>query len=297
MGVFSELDMERDNFHSQEGAPAGFSVEDEAVTLESQAFQMQVSTVEQPAAVDAVPETSTDAVSNDGSGTGVKDVPEEKAETAESEDDKRKAHEEAEAKRKAEFDAKQAAKNAAVQEQLDKLAAMSDEEVLAASMQRVSEDTEKLTRRNMKECVAEHIQTKCLEDPAFARLTMHPKKNMIHCFQYISRKAWDYIQDELKANGIKPGPGQQAYGCDIPDGLCYQWAEDYFRDPDAKEDHEDEEKFVPKPYTGGTSKSKTAGKKDKGKKKAEKKPAEAPKTEPEPKPKDNGGQMSLLDAA
>lgn len=297
MGVFSELDMERDNFHSQEGAPAGFSVEDEAVSLEPQAFQMQLSTVEQPAAADAVPEAPTDAVSNDGSGTGVKDVPAEKTETAESEDDKRKAHEEAEAKRKAEFDAKQAAKNAAVQEQLDKLAAMSDEEVLAASMQRVSEDTEKLTRRNMKECVAEHIQTKCLEDPAFARLTMHPKKNMIHCFQYISRKAWEYVQDELKANGIKPGPDQQAYGCDIPDGLCYQWAEDYFRDPDAKEDHEDEEKFVPKPYTGGTSKSKTTGKKDKGKKKAEKKPAEAPKTEPEPKPKDNGGQMSLLDAA
>lgn len=297
MGVFSELDMERKNSCSEEAAPAGFSMEDETATLESQAFQMQVSTVEQPAAVDAVPEASTDAVSNDGSGTGVKDVPEEKAETAESEDDKRKAHEEAEAKRKAEFDAKQAAKNAAMQEQLAKLAAMSDEEVLAASMQRVSEDTEKLTRRNMKECVAEHIQTKCLEDPAFARLTMHPKKNMIHCFQYISRKAWEYVQDELKANGIKPGPGQQAYGCDVPDGLCYQWAEDYFHDPDAKEDHADEEKFVPKPYPGGTSKSKTTGKKDKGKKKAEKKPPETPKPEPDPKPKDNEGQMSLLEVA
>lgn len=297
MGVFSELAMERDNFCSQGDAPAGFSMEDEAVSLEPEAFQMQVSTVEQPAAVDAAPEAPTDTASNEGSETGAKDVPEKKAETAESEDAKRKAHEEAEAKRKAEFDAKQAAKNAAVQEQLAKLAAMSDEEVLAASMQRVSEDTEKLTRRNMKECVAEHIQTKCLEDPAFARLTMHPKKSMIRCFQYINRKAWEYVQDELKANGIKPGPGQQAYGSDIPDGLCYQWAEDYFRDPNAKEDHEDEEKFVPKPYTGSTSKSKTTGKKDKGAKKAEKKSAETPKPESEPKSKDNGGQMSLLEVA
>ena len=297
MGVFSELDMERKNSCSEEAAPAGFSMEDETATLESQAFQMQVSTVEQPAAVDTVSEAPADATGNEGIGTDAKEVPEKTAETAETEDAKRKAHEEAESKRKAEFDAKQAAKNAAMQEQLAKLAAMSDEEVLAASMQRVSEDTEKLTRRNMKECVAEHIQTKCLEDPAFARLTMHPKKSMIHCFQYISRKAWEYVQDELKANGIKPGPGQQAYGCDVPDGLCYQWAEDYFRDPDAKEDHEDEEKFVPKPYTGSTSKSKTTGKKDKGTKKAEKKTSEAPKPEPEPKPKDNEGQMSLLEVA
>lgn len=71
----------------------------------------------------------------------------------------------------------------------------------------------------MKESVAEFIQTKCIDDLGFARLTMHPRKSMIHCFQYISRKAWDYVQDELKANGVQPGPGQQAYGCDIPDGL------------------------------------------------------------------------------
>ena len=76
--------------------------------------------------------------------------------------------------------------------------AMSPEELLAASMERVSADTEKLTRRNMKECVAEHIQTMCLSDPAFARKVMHPRKSMIRCFQYISRKAWAYIQDELE---------------------------------------------------------------------------------------------------
>ena len=32
---------------------------------------------------------------------------------------------------------------------------------------------------HMKECVSEYIQTLCLDDPAFARLTMHPKKTMI----------------------------------------------------------------------------------------------------------------------
>ena len=116
--------------------------------------------------------------------------------------------------------------------------------------------------------MSEYIQTKCLEDPAFALLTMHPKNTMFHCFQYISRKAWEYIQDELKANGIQPGQGSQGYGCDIPDDLCYQWSEDYFRDPDAKEDQEQEEKFVPRPYYGKSSV------KSSKKNKAEKKPAE-----------------------
>ena len=78
----------------------------------------------------------------------------------------------------------------------------------------MSTDTEKLTRRNMKECVAEHIQTMCIEDPGFARKVMHPRKSMIHCFQYINRKAWKYVQNEMKADGIRPGTGQQGYGCD-----------------------------------------------------------------------------------
>lgn len=118
---------------------------------------------------------------------------------------------------------------------------MSEEEIVQKSMQRISTDTEKLTRRNMKDCVAEYIQTLCLEDIEFARMTMDPRKSMAHCFQYINRKTWDYIQDEMKANDIKLGTGQQGYGSDIPDGLCYQWAEDYFRNPLAKEDEEEEE--------------------------------------------------------
>ena len=141
----------------------------------------------------------------------------------------------------------------------------------------------------MKESVAEFIQTKCIDDLGFARLTMHPRKSMIHCFQYISRKAWDYVQDELKANGVQPGPGQQAYGCDIPDDLCYQWAEDYFRDPDAKEDQGDEEEFVPQPYRGKTS-SKSVSKKKK-----EEKKKEPEKKEPPKKAEADDGQISLGD--
>ena len=214
------------------------------------------------------------------------------------EDAKRKAHEEAEARRRAEWEAKQAQKKADEQKKLDELAAMSDEELLAASTQRVSADTEKLTRRNMKECVTEHIQTMCLDDPAFARKVMHPCKNMIRCFQYINRKAWEYVQDEMKANGIKPGPEQQAYASDIPDGVCYQWAVDYFNDPDAKEDHVDEEKFVPQPYRG-TSSASTQKTKSKGKAKNETAKKDAKKKDaPKPAPKsESEDQISLLGVA
>ena len=131
------------------------------------------------------------------------------APNTQSEDEARRAHEAAEAKRKAEWDAKQAEKRRAEQAALERLDAMGPAELLKAAAKRVSADTEKLTRRNMKESVAEFIQTKCIDDLGFARLTMHPRKSMIHCFQYISRKAWDYVQDELKANGVQPGPGQQ----------------------------------------------------------------------------------------
>ncbi len=78
------------------------------------------------------------------------------------------------------------------------------------------------------------------------------------------------MQDKLKASGTRPGPGQQTYGCDVPDDMCYQWAEDYFRDPDAKEDHEDEEKFVPSRMLGSPMQEQTqeGGKKKKTEPKA-----------------------------
>jgi len=84
---------------------------------------------------------------------------------AKAEDDvKRREHEAAEAKRKAEWEVCQQRKKAAEREQLAQLEKMSVDEVLIASTKRVYADTEKLTRRNMKECVSEYIQTMCLDD-------------------------------------------------------------------------------------------------------------------------------------
>ena len=211
---------------------------------------------------------------------GAEETGEPEKEREEAEDKKREEHEAAEARRKAEWEARQQAKKDAEKARLARLSSLSDEEVTAQAMKRVGADTERLTRRNMKECVSEYIQTLCLEDPDFSRLTMHPRKTMIHCFFYINRKAREFVEQEMKDNDIKPENG--VYGSDVPDDLCYQWAEEYFRDPDAKEDQEKDEKFVPRAYNGKAnvkSKStKTAGKKTAGKekngKKEEKKPQE-----------------------
>ena len=185
-------------------------------------------------------------------------------------DARRRAHEAAEAKRKAEFDAKQAEKKAARQAALDRIAAMAAADLLAASVERVAADTERLTRRNMKEAVAEHIQAKCREDAAFAMLVVDPAKSMINCFQYINRQAQAYAEQEMKDNGIQR---TGVYGLDVPDGLCFQWAEDYFNDPDAKEDHQNDEKFVSKPYVPASANCKT----DKGKAGKKSAPAAKPK--------------------
>lgn len=162
----------------------------------------------------------------------------------------RQAHEAAEAKRRAEWEAKQQARREAEQDELDSIAAMSDKDVTAASVQRVEADIERLTGRSMKQSVAAFIQEVSRSEPAFARLTLNPRKSMLHCIQYINRQALDYLKNELDAEGIK---SSSVYGGDVPDDLCYKWAEDYFRDPDAKEDREPEDKLVPRPYIGTAS--------------------------------------------
>lgn len=283
MGVFSELDADRKygGSESEPGYVEPFQVGPSAAADAPEPDDE----LEQQAEAEAAPaELKKLMAEEQPEGSG------QPAQTEQGEDEKRKAHEAAEAKRKAEWDAKQAAKKEAERLQLARVDAMGDDEVMMASMKLVSEATERLTRRNMKECVSEFVQTKCLEDPAFARMVMHPKKSMVHCLWYINRKAREYIEQEMKDNGEEPrnAPGG-IYGGDVPDELCYQWAEEYFRDSDAEEDHKDEEKFVPKPYYGGGSK-KSASKAKKEKKPQQK--AAAPQ-----KPLGSSEQLSLLGEA
>lgn len=273
MGIYSEIDMEMKMGGGDD--PFAEDTQRPLTTLyASGSLQPKPTAAEAPAS--SVQTASAPASPASSGAAEQKESP--AATAAEDEDAKRKAHEEAEAKRKAEWEARQARKKAEEEKKLAELAAMSDDEVTMAAVNKVGADAEKLTRRNMKECVTEHIQTLCLSDPAFARLAQHPRKSMILCFRYINRKAREFVEQEMKDNDIKPESVNGVYGSDVPDDLCYQWAEDYFKDPDAKEDQQEEEKFVPKPYYGKTaSKSSTKKAKKSEPKKVEKKP-DSPKS-------------------
>ena len=203
------------------------------------------------------------------------------------EEQKRKEHEEAEAKRKAEWEAKKQAKEEEILFAWENATALDDEALAAASSKRVGDDSERLTRRNMKQCVTEMIQIFCHEDLDLARQVMHPRKNMVNCFRYITRKAKEFVLQEMKDNDIKPD--REGYGSDVPDDLCYQWAKEYFFDMEAPEDKDpNEEQFVPKPYVGKTTTSKA-------KKKTEKKKQEPKKVEaPTPAPTANEGQLDMF---
>lgn len=210
----------------------------------------------------------------------------------ESDEAKRQAHENAEVQRRAQWEAEKKARDEEIQFAWEEAVCVSDEQLMENSVKRLGDMTERLTRRNMKICVTESIQTLCYEDLGFARLVMHPRKSMLNCFKYINRKALEYLKQEMEANGEK-STGVSAIDGDVPDELCYQWAEAYFRDLNAPEDKTDADKeFVPKPYSGTASK---------GKKKEPKKKAEPPKKEkPAPKPpaaepEEDEGQQSLFD--
>lgn len=235
--------------------------EKQSAPAPDQKAQLAAETTEPPAPADTTeqPKTKTKELVLDmssGCGAACNDKSDNTDDT-----EKRRAHEAAEEKRKAEWEAAQQAKKQKRDEALQKIKSMSDAEIIAESTRRISTDVERITRRNMKECVSEHIQDLCRKDTAFARLTLHPRKSMINCFKYINRKAKDFIQQEMKDHDTKPENG--IYGCDVPDGLVYQWAEDYMHDADAPEDQEKEEKFVPRPYVNTRTKPKKAASKAK----------------------------------
>ncbi len=272
MGVFSEMDIDRRAAQNDEG-----TVITDEYNFRTKADELDDARQEAEAKeAKAILDQFLDDASGDDTDEKVNETPQKD----DSENKKRREHEEAEAKRKAEWEAKKKAREEAELFAWENALAMDDDALVNASMKRVGDDAERITRRNMKQCVTEVVQTFCLESPDFARQVMHPRKNMINCFRYINRKAKEFILQEMKDNDIKPD--RDGYGSDVPDDLCYQWARDYFMDMEAPEDKVEEKKFVPKPYTG-KSVSKTSKKKP------------DPKTEsPKEKLEEKTGQLDMF---
>lgn len=200
------------------------------------------------------------------------------------EDEKRRAHEEAEAKQKAEWEAKKKARDEEILIAWEEALDVTPEQLTEKSLKRIGDMTERLTRRNMKECVKEHLQMLCYENENLSRNALHPKKSMINCFKYINRKALEYLKQFQEESGEKPI--DNVISGDVPDDLCYQWAEEYFMDLNAEEDKTEEDKeFVPTQYHSTITLS--------TKKKGSKKKSAPKKAESAKKDDDNQMQITL----
>ena len=198
--------------------------------------------------------------------------------------EKKKAFEEEEAKRKAEFDAKKAKRDEEIQIEWEINTMMTTEDLIEAAKNNIKTGVERITQRNMKESVAAYIIELSQKSENLSRNILHPQKSITNCYKYINRKARGYLEEQMKLTGEKPDKNG-VIGIDIPDNLCYQWAEEYYSSTNIDEDHEDEEKFVPRTYkpayTPKTNKKATP------KKKETPPPKEAPKA-------DESAQMSIL---
>lgn len=200
------------------------------------------------------------------------------------ETEKKAAFEAEEAKRKAEFDAKKARKDEEIQIEWELNTMMSPEELFAKAKDTLSMGIERITQKSMKECVGAHLIAVSQQQEVIARHIFHPEKSLVNCFRYINRKAKEYLEEYMKLTDEKQDKNG-VIGIDIPDNLCYQWAEEYFSSTDIPEDHEDEEKFTPKTYS---SSYRTSSKKADKKKKA---PAVKPDVKPQ---EETQNQMSLF---
>lgn len=249
MGVFSELDLE-----NQQAELEGH----DSKAAEMQTLQAKLIKQHEQKKAAAAAETP----GKEPAAEPVAKTEAEQEDPAAAEAERRRQHEETEAKRKAEWERQQEEKRAAETAALAKIEQMSETELVKASMERMKKETERLTRRNLKECVSEYVQTLCLSDPAFARMVMHPRKSMAHCLQYINRKAREYLLAEMKDNGMEQRP-DGVYGGDVPEDTCYDWAEEYYRDANAKEDEVKEETFVPKAYMSAAAKKNASRKRKK----------------------------------
>ncbi len=271
MGVFSEMDIDR-----RQAEECGDATDTTASAIRAKVEELddarqEAEAVAAKATLERLKREGTSDQKEGTSDNSSADTPVDR------EAERRRAHEAAEAVRKAEWEAKRRQREEEELFAWENAVALDDDALATAAQKRVGEEAERLTRRNIKQCIAEVIQTYCLGDLNFARQVMHPRKSMAHCYRYVIRKAKEFILQEMKDQGIEPS--REGYGSDIPDGVCYQWAIDYFNDMNVPEDKVEEEEFVPRPYMGsGVSRPKKKPEKIKAEPKKPEPKAETPKS-------------------
>lgn len=126
------------------------------------------------------------------------------------------------------------------------------EPVYEDPIEKIKQQMELITRKNMIVQVSEFILQRCEEDFEFYQLVNHPKKKLENCIKYINNRAKKHCEELAKLNGNGPG-GTQCVA--IEGDQVFTWAVEYFGAVNLTEDG-----YRPpsKPKTGKASKKKAA---------------------------------------
>lgn len=171
----------------------------------------------------------------------------------EKEKQRRAEHEAKEAARKAKFDERQRRKQEEKAQARQAVLAMSDTEVIAAAVKKI-EDYKKDFLKDFKGAenggileieVVKTLMAGCQCDTDFARLVMNPEKSLENCFRYMGTQAYNLQKEDIQKR-IQNGAAYAVFP--FPQNLCFQWVVNYFKDLEAAEDKEPEEKFNPHRY-------------------------------------------------
>ncbi len=168
MGVFSEMDIDRSTSEVSDDVA-------DTDTPDLRARAEEIDDARQEAEAAAARATLAELT---------RESEEDEAETEESvaptapaatddEAERRRAHEEAEAARRAEWEARRQKREEEELFAWENAVAMEDDELVASAVAEIGEESERLTRRNIRICVAEILQTYCRGDANFARQVKH----------------------------------------------------------------------------------------------------------------------------
>lgn len=150
-----------------------------------------------------------------------------------------------EAARKAEWEKKHAKKVEKQAAEWQAVQEMDSETASKTSIEAITKGIERMTRRNMKIEVGKFIQQECEHDPEFARLIMHPRKDILRCFKFINQKACDHLIEERKLLEEQGEDTSDMVCGDVPDEICFQWALEYYRTPDLEIDKDKNDEYKP----------------------------------------------------
>lgn len=109
-----------------------------------------------------------------------------------------------------------------------------------SAAEKLREEMIVLNDKMFADIIAWQIIRICSEDPVMEAQVLKKHKSLQRCLDYVTGKAFEMAQAQMKEKGIDNGP--QKMGIALTEKEVFPWAEEYYRNMDEKETAEKEEK-------------------------------------------------------